>query len=82
MDEIKGKTEISDIYPVAFLICLGLKYEVRAENTIDRKRRIIFIFEDDVKPLIQKYYAGEEEKVLPSKYARTLKELKSLVHNY
>ena len=78
----ENTTELSDIYPVAFLICLGFKYEVKVENTADGKRRIVFIFTDDVKPLIQRYYAGEEEKVLPSRYARTLKELKSLVHNY
>ena len=79
---MENKTELSDIYSVAFLMCLGHKYEVRAENTMAGRKRIIFIFEDEVKPLIQQYFSGEEEKVSPSKYARNLKELKSLVHNF
>jgi len=75
--------ELSDIYPSAFLCCMGLNYKIKSESNSNRKRRVIFIFEDDnAQELCRNFYAGQEDKVSANHYARILKELKSLVHNY
>jgi len=80
-----SNVELSDIYPVAFLCCVGINYEIKTELNSNGKRRLIFVFSkniDRVKALIRNYYGGQEDLVSANKYARILKELKSLVHNY
>ena len=75
--------ELSDIYPSAFLCCTGLNYKVKTEPSSNGKKRIIFIFEGQkAQELCRSFYAGQGDEVSANHYARILKELKSLVHNY
>ena len=77
------RLELSDIYPTAFLCCIGLNYKVETEIVPNGKRRVVFIFEDQkAQELCRNFYSGQGDEVSASCYARILKELKSLVHNY
>ena len=78
-----ARLELSDIYPSAFLCCMGLDYKIKSESNSNGKRRVIFIFESDAaQKFCRNFYAGQEDEVSANHYARILKELKSLVHNY
>jgi len=77
------RLELSDIYPSAFLCCMGLSYKIKSETDSNGRKRVIFIFEDDnAQELCRNFYTGQEDRVSANHYSRILKELKSLVHNY
>ena len=76
--------ELSDIYPVAFLICTGLSYTTKREDSPNGKKRVIFIFDKEIEKargLVSNYYAGQDDSVSASRYSRAIKDLKSLVFN-